>query len=152
MPEWMTVSEAAAYLKVDRKTIYRWCDAGRLPFYELESGGGRRFKREDLDALLKPGRAGAVDEALSDLHRRMQRQMLARGAYSDAFEVLAILVGRASGAPRPSGSRQLPAQPALDRGIAEAELGALGAERPLVSEAGRLLRERQQEPREGGGE
>jgi excisionase family DNA binding protein len=52
----MTPSEAARYLKVTRQTIYRWCDEGRLKFYELESGGGRRFKREDLDALLKEGK------------------------------------------------------------------------------------------------
>lgn len=55
MPEWLTVAEAARYLRVHRTTIYAWCDEGRLPFYELESGGGRRFKREDLDALLKRG-------------------------------------------------------------------------------------------------
>ena len=54
MPEWMTVKEATMYLKVDRKTIYRWCEAGLLRYYELESGGGRRFKREDLDKMLRP--------------------------------------------------------------------------------------------------
>jgi excisionase family DNA binding protein len=58
MPEWLTVTEAMAYLKVSRRTLSRWCELGRLRFYELESGGGRRFKREDLDALLKPGGPG----------------------------------------------------------------------------------------------
>jgi len=55
VPEWLTPSQAAAYLQVTRQTIYRWCDEGRLPFHELQSGGGRRFNREDLDALLTPG-------------------------------------------------------------------------------------------------
>lgn len=55
MPEWLTVDEAMAYLKIGRRTLYRWCDEGRLKYYELESGGGRRFKRDDLDRLLRPG-------------------------------------------------------------------------------------------------
>jgi excisionase family DNA binding protein len=56
MREWLTLREAAAYLKVGVSTLYRWMDEGTLRYYELESGGGRRFRREDLDALLKPGR------------------------------------------------------------------------------------------------
>jgi excisionase family DNA binding protein len=55
VPEWLTIREAATYLRVNVSTIYRWCDEGRLRYYELESGGGRRFKREDLDGLLRPG-------------------------------------------------------------------------------------------------
>jgi excisionase family DNA binding protein len=55
MPDWLTVREAALYLKVDRTTIYRYCDLGLLPFFELKTGRGRRFKREDLDALLEQG-------------------------------------------------------------------------------------------------
>lgn len=51
---WMTVGEAATHLKVSRASVYRYCDAGLLRYYELESGGGRRFRREDLDELLKP--------------------------------------------------------------------------------------------------
>jgi excisionase family DNA binding protein len=50
----MTVAQAASYLSVNRNTIYRWCEHGRLRYYELESGGGRRFKVEDLDEMLRP--------------------------------------------------------------------------------------------------
>jgi excisionase family DNA binding protein len=55
--EWLTVKEAMAYLKVSRATIFSWCASGKLPFYKIDSPvrGGRRFKRQDLDALLKPG-------------------------------------------------------------------------------------------------
>ena len=53
VPEWLTITEAAAYLKVNRKTIYNYMTAGRLPYFELETGGGRRIRREDLDALLR---------------------------------------------------------------------------------------------------
>lgn len=61
----MTPMEAAAYLRVKRDTIYRWCRTGRLRYYELETGGGRRFDRADLDALLRPtmGRPRKYDEA-----------------------------------------------------------------------------------------
>ncbi len=55
LPEWLTVDEAAKYLKVHRTTIYDLCDRGVLPYYELKGARGRRFKREDLDALLEPG-------------------------------------------------------------------------------------------------
>jgi len=74
VPEWLTIQEAADYLKVNVSSIYRWCDEGRLPFYELESGGGRRFKAEDLDAMLRPqvGRAIVTVQAL----RREQEERL----------------------------------------------------------------------------
>ena len=61
VPDWLTAAEAGAYLKVDRRTIYRYCDAGILPYFELKSGGGRRFKREDLDALLEAPRKEGTD-------------------------------------------------------------------------------------------
>lgn len=61
--EWMTLEEAAAYLKVSKPTIYRYCDQGALPFYKLAGTGQRRFKRGDLDALLQPGRPGEQGKA-----------------------------------------------------------------------------------------
>lgn len=50
--EWFTLSEAAEYLRVSRQSIYNYINQGFLPYYELKSGGGRRVKRKDLDALL----------------------------------------------------------------------------------------------------
>lgn len=59
VPEsWLTLGEAAAYLKVSKPTIYRLCAEGRLPFYKLAGTGARRFKMDDLDALLVRGRPG----------------------------------------------------------------------------------------------
>ena len=55
VPDWLTVNEAAAYLKVHRATIYELCRRGTLPYYTLKGARDRRFKREDLDALLEPG-------------------------------------------------------------------------------------------------
>ena len=56
VPEWLTASEAAKYLKVDRTTIYRWEKAGILRSYPLPIRG-RRFKQTDLDALLEGEKA-----------------------------------------------------------------------------------------------
>src|SRR5205814_3694013 len=53
--EWLTVSQAAAHLKVSRAAIYRFCETGRLRFYTLPTRG-RRFRKKDLDALLILGR------------------------------------------------------------------------------------------------
>ena len=53
--DWLTLPEAAAYLKVSKPTIYRFCSEGCLPFYKLAGTGQRRFRRSDLDALLTPG-------------------------------------------------------------------------------------------------
>ncbi len=56
--EWLTLEEAAAYLKVSKPTIYRFCAQGALPFYKLAGTGQRRFRHADLDALLVPGEPG----------------------------------------------------------------------------------------------
>jgi excisionase family DNA binding protein len=58
MPEWLTVREAAAYLRVSRSTLYSWCKVDRVRYYNFQGGerAERRFKRDDLDELLKPGK------------------------------------------------------------------------------------------------
>jgi excisionase family DNA binding protein len=52
--EWLTLNEAAAYLKVSRVAIYRFCDSDQLRYYEIKGHRGRRFRRKDLDSLLSP--------------------------------------------------------------------------------------------------
>lgn len=62
--EWLTVKEACEYLKVSKSTLYLWCDKGILRYYEFKDvGRGRRFKKEDLDALLELGGTGIADES-----------------------------------------------------------------------------------------
>jgi excisionase family DNA binding protein len=58
MPDWLTLDEAAAYLKVSKPTLYRYCESGALRFYKLAGTGYRRFIKEDLDALMEPGQSG----------------------------------------------------------------------------------------------
>lgn len=49
--EWYTNKEAAHYLGVSTRTIYKWCQEGRLPTYVLGVKRTRRFRKEDLDKV-----------------------------------------------------------------------------------------------------
>jgi excisionase family DNA binding protein len=51
----MTVKEAMAYLKVSRVTLYALMTRGQLRWVEVEGVRGRRFRREDLDRLIREG-------------------------------------------------------------------------------------------------
>jgi len=54
MEIWLTLSEAARYLKVKPRTLALWARQGRVKAYAL-SGSSRhvwRFRTEDLDAAL----------------------------------------------------------------------------------------------------
>ena len=60
MTEWLTVQEAAAYLKLHSRTLYRYVKADQLPVYRPGGTGRPRFRRVDLDAfLLRPSRSAA---------------------------------------------------------------------------------------------
>jgi excisionase family DNA binding protein len=50
LKEWYTVMEAADYLGVSRRTVYKLCEDGRLPAY-MVSQRRRRFRKEDLDEV-----------------------------------------------------------------------------------------------------
>jgi excisionase family DNA binding protein len=52
--EWFTVDEAAAYLGVSRRTVYKLTKEGRLRTYLLGKERTRRFRKEDLDRALRP--------------------------------------------------------------------------------------------------
>ncbi len=54
LSEWMTASEAAAYLRVKTRTLLLWVRQGKVLAYALSGTKRRvlRFRREDLDAAL----------------------------------------------------------------------------------------------------
>lgn len=54
LPVWLTVKEAAEYLRVSKATLYRMIADGRVKAYEIPGSSRKRFKREELDALLAP--------------------------------------------------------------------------------------------------
>jgi len=60
---WLTVSEAAEYLKAEPRSLLRWVRKGQVPAYSL-SGTKRhvyRFRREDLDHCLMANRVVASE-------------------------------------------------------------------------------------------
>ena len=53
-PRWMGTQEAARYLGITPRTLYRFIDEGRLPAYKM--GRVIRLKADDLDAFLETAR------------------------------------------------------------------------------------------------
>lgn len=56
--EWFTVEEAAEYLCVSRRTIYKLTEEGRLPTFRIGKERHRRFRKQDLDKV--PRRGGEI--------------------------------------------------------------------------------------------
>lgn len=65
MQEWFTVDEAARYLRVSRRTIYKLTQDGRLATYRIGKQRHRRFQRVDLDRVASPIKMDAMDEVPS---------------------------------------------------------------------------------------
>jgi excisionase family DNA binding protein len=65
--EWFTVEEAAEYLCVSRRTIYKLTKEGRLPAFRIGKERHRRFRKEDIDKVPRPSEATANVEALLKL-------------------------------------------------------------------------------------
>ena len=59
--DYYTVSEAADLLRVSRPTVWRWINDGALTAYRV---GARtiRVRRADLEAALRPARAGLEEQ------------------------------------------------------------------------------------------
>jgi len=53
--EWFTIEEAAEYLCVSKRTIYKLTQESRLPAFHIGHERHRRFRKEDLDKALHPG-------------------------------------------------------------------------------------------------
>jgi DNA binding domain, excisionase family len=52
-PPLLTTSEVAEECRVDAETVRQWARQGRITAITLP-GGHKRFRREDVDALLTP--------------------------------------------------------------------------------------------------
>lgn len=51
--ELISADEVAEMCGVSRQAVYAWARAGSIPFVQLP-GGGKRFRRVDVDAILTP--------------------------------------------------------------------------------------------------
>ena len=60
--EWFTVEEAAQYLCVSKRTIYKLTEEGRLPTFHIGTERHRRFRKEDLDKSLRPAEETSATE------------------------------------------------------------------------------------------
>ena len=47
----LTIAEVAAYLKLSRRTAWRWCKSGRLPAFKV--GHQWRVAQRDLDEFIR---------------------------------------------------------------------------------------------------
>ena len=65
--EWFTIEEAAEYLCVSRRTIYKLTKEGRLPAFRIGKERHRRFRKEDIDKVPRPGEEIANVEMLLKL-------------------------------------------------------------------------------------
>jgi excisionase family DNA binding protein len=65
--EWFTVEEAAEYLCVSKRTIYKLTKEGRLPAFRIGKERHRRFRREDLDNVPRLGEETTNLEVLLNL-------------------------------------------------------------------------------------
>lgn len=64
--EWFTVEEAAQYLCVSRRTIYKLTQEGRLPAFRIGQERHRRFRKEDLDKVPQvPETTKGIDSILA---------------------------------------------------------------------------------------
>jgi excisionase family DNA binding protein len=64
---WFTVEEAAEYLCVSRRTIYKLTKEERLPAFRIGNERHRRFRKEDLDKVPRPGEDKANGDAFLKL-------------------------------------------------------------------------------------
>ena len=65
--EWFTVEEAAENLRVSKRTIYKLTKDGRLPAFRIGQERHRRFRKEDLDKVPRPGDGSGYSEGLLTL-------------------------------------------------------------------------------------
>jgi len=65
--EWFTVEEAAEYLCVSKRTIYKLTQEGRLPAFRIGQERHRRFRKEDLDKVPRLGEETRESEGLLTL-------------------------------------------------------------------------------------
>lgn len=56
--EYLTSSDVMAILRISRRTLERWVAASHLPAIKVGGFGARRYKRSDVELLLR-GEAAA---------------------------------------------------------------------------------------------
>ncbi len=92
MPEWLTIDEAAEYLKCSRSTIYRRITDGDLKLHK--SGKLSRVLTDDLDQLLIKETGGLDMNTYKNFWANTEKEASARGI---DFHELAAAAGAKPG-------------------------------------------------------
>ena len=58
--KWLTVEDAAQYLKLGRSTVYRLAQEGKLPAHKF--GRQWRFDAAELDEWMKSGKFASLED------------------------------------------------------------------------------------------
>jgi excisionase family DNA binding protein len=62
MDELLTTAEILAELKISRSRLYHLLNAGEIQAYRIGNGSALRFKRADVQALLKQRQAASTPQ------------------------------------------------------------------------------------------
>jgi excisionase family DNA binding protein len=62
----LTIGEASCLLHVHNNTLRRWNEQGLIKAYRIGARGDRRFKKEDIDALLFEQTKGQARRSLGN--------------------------------------------------------------------------------------
>jgi excisionase family DNA binding protein len=97
MPDFLTTKELQAILHVDRTTIYRMAENGRLPAVKV--GGQWRFPRQQIDGWLRQGAAasapltelGSMGEGPTGEIFPLECVQLIQDSFADALGVMILL-------------------------------------------------------------
>lgn len=99
--EWLTVDEAAEYLRVAKRTIYKLCKDAYLAAYRTGNRGHLRFRKEDLDRAMKrvasegePGDYATSPSPLLEAETIFSRHILSGDPDYELF-LLILRTGRA---------------------------------------------------------
>jgi excisionase family DNA binding protein len=63
--EWFTIDEAAEYLRISRRTVYKLVKDRRLPAFRIGLERHKRFRKEDLDLVPKPEEKTPADSIMT---------------------------------------------------------------------------------------
>jgi excisionase family DNA binding protein len=71
MTNWMTIDQAAAYVRCSAVTLRREVKGGRLAAYRVGGRKALRFRPQDLDAWLLEGNSLNLADATAPADRRL---------------------------------------------------------------------------------
>jgi len=60
---WLSVEEVAAYLGVNRGTLYKWITRKSIPAHKV--GRLWKFRREEIDEWVKSGRSSSLGSEMN---------------------------------------------------------------------------------------